>query len=573
MNISINIITIIVLLILAGVTIASLTGENGILTQTTKAKEESEKAEIIEQIQLDIADKQIENLGSINEDEFYEILRKYGTVSADKTTLTTNKGNYEILISNIYGGEIASSLITTPLSSWEYTLDEENKTITLTKYIGSDAKIFIPDSFEVNNNTYLTKIGNTVNNSGTFNGPFATNTILTDIEFDDDIVISDVILMFVNCSNLENVNNLPGMYTNMYYTYNGCKNLSYVPEIPETVTSMQATFWAAFGSENTDEDIIEINILAENISNMKDCFTLTQKRIEISTIDDTKTYETVVSQISSWNSSNINNNVYIKGEKMIDIACWGDSLTAGSGGNNTSYVNYLKGNLVGRLVNPIQLGIGGEKANAIAMRQGGLKTYVDSFTIPSDNTAVEITLRDEYGKNVITYASEEETRLNPCYIDGIEGRIYKSGEKTYFKRTTSGQSKSIDDNTIITTNPMIKYSKNAEVNIIWSGQNNSLDKDFDIQEIINIQKKMIEYSGSDNYIIIGLLYAGDEVNNAMAEAYGEHFLDVRNALSTDNSNTVSEDYKSDSVHLNAEGYTIVAEQVYNKLISLGYISE
>ena len=50
------VITIIVLLILAGVTIASLTGENGILTQTTKAKEESEKAEIIEQIQLDIAD-------------------------------------------------------------------------------------------------------------------------------------------------------------------------------------------------------------------------------------------------------------------------------------------------------------------------------------------------------------------------------------------------------------------------------------------------------------------------------------------------------------------------------------
>lgn len=80
------------LLILAGVTIATLTGNNGILTQTTRAKEESEKAEIIEQIQLDIADKQIENLGSINEDEFYEILRKYGTVSADKTTLTTNKG-------------------------------------------------------------------------------------------------------------------------------------------------------------------------------------------------------------------------------------------------------------------------------------------------------------------------------------------------------------------------------------------------------------------------------------------------------------------------------------------------
>ena len=68
------VVTIIVLLILAGVSIATLTGNNGILTQATRAKEESEKDEIIEQIQLDIADKQIENQGSINEDEFYEIL-------------------------------------------------------------------------------------------------------------------------------------------------------------------------------------------------------------------------------------------------------------------------------------------------------------------------------------------------------------------------------------------------------------------------------------------------------------------------------------------------------------------
>ena len=38
------VITIIVLLILAGVTIATLTGDNGILTQATKAKEETQQA-------------------------------------------------------------------------------------------------------------------------------------------------------------------------------------------------------------------------------------------------------------------------------------------------------------------------------------------------------------------------------------------------------------------------------------------------------------------------------------------------------------------------------------------------
>ena len=46
------VITIIVLLILAGVSIAMLTGENGILTQAKKAKEETEKAAEEEERQL-----------------------------------------------------------------------------------------------------------------------------------------------------------------------------------------------------------------------------------------------------------------------------------------------------------------------------------------------------------------------------------------------------------------------------------------------------------------------------------------------------------------------------------------
>ena len=50
------VITIIVLLILAGVSIAMLTGENGILTQAQKAKEQTEKASEEEQRQLTIAE-------------------------------------------------------------------------------------------------------------------------------------------------------------------------------------------------------------------------------------------------------------------------------------------------------------------------------------------------------------------------------------------------------------------------------------------------------------------------------------------------------------------------------------
>lgn len=60
------VITIIVLLILAGVSIAMLTGDNGILSQATKAKDETEKAKIKEEMELSISDIQIEELSKGN---------------------------------------------------------------------------------------------------------------------------------------------------------------------------------------------------------------------------------------------------------------------------------------------------------------------------------------------------------------------------------------------------------------------------------------------------------------------------------------------------------------------------
>ena len=46
------VITIIVLLILAGISIATLTGENGVLTKAGKAKEETKKAEYEEVLNI-----------------------------------------------------------------------------------------------------------------------------------------------------------------------------------------------------------------------------------------------------------------------------------------------------------------------------------------------------------------------------------------------------------------------------------------------------------------------------------------------------------------------------------------
>ena len=74
------VITIIVLLILAGVSIAMLTGENGILTQARNAKEETEKASELEGIQLAVIGsetKDNEYLDILDEESFKKELEKH----------------------------------------------------------------------------------------------------------------------------------------------------------------------------------------------------------------------------------------------------------------------------------------------------------------------------------------------------------------------------------------------------------------------------------------------------------------------------------------------------------------
>ena len=110
------VITIIVLLILAGVSIAMLTGDNGILTQAQRAKEQTEKSSVIEQVQVDILGEQAKGDGSgITSGVLQTILNKYfSNVPEDSNSITTETiltakeeyGGYDIPLSDMYTGEI-----------------------------------------------------------------------------------------------------------------------------------------------------------------------------------------------------------------------------------------------------------------------------------------------------------------------------------------------------------------------------------------------------------------------------------------------------------------------------------
>ena len=107
------VITIIVLLILAGVSISMLTGENGILTQAQNAKEETEKESVIEQVRVDILGEQAGGDTTLTQKQLKDVLSKYfepvpDDVSTDDTLTTKEEygGKYQIAVSDIYNGEI-----------------------------------------------------------------------------------------------------------------------------------------------------------------------------------------------------------------------------------------------------------------------------------------------------------------------------------------------------------------------------------------------------------------------------------------------------------------------------------
>ena len=97
------IVTIIILLILAGVTITMLTGDNGILKQATNARETNTKAELEEQVKLAVMASKVNDTASIDlktlEDEINKISGTTITKSEeDKLPWTVKKGNYEVTI-------------------------------------------------------------------------------------------------------------------------------------------------------------------------------------------------------------------------------------------------------------------------------------------------------------------------------------------------------------------------------------------------------------------------------------------------------------------------------------------
>lgn len=95
------VVTIVVLLILAGISIGAITGNNGIINQAQNAKDDTQKAQWEEQIDVAIIDAESKNRNPNMDDVIEELKNKHviddaSQVNEETGTITTNEPVYDI---------------------------------------------------------------------------------------------------------------------------------------------------------------------------------------------------------------------------------------------------------------------------------------------------------------------------------------------------------------------------------------------------------------------------------------------------------------------------------------------
>ena len=106
------VITIIVLIILAGIAISMTIGENGIFAKAKEAKRLQITAEAKEKIGTEILAAQVEAIErneELEQAQVEDIISKYGTLQDDKDTIILKDNGYTVSLLDIYQGTTTSS--------------------------------------------------------------------------------------------------------------------------------------------------------------------------------------------------------------------------------------------------------------------------------------------------------------------------------------------------------------------------------------------------------------------------------------------------------------------------------
>lgn len=256
-----------------------------------------------------------------------------------------------------------------------------------------------------------------------------------------------------------------------------------------------------------------------------------------------------------------------------DFVAWGDSLTQGSGGNGTTFLQIVANKFNGTYYNG---GQGGENPSLIACRAGANNLYIPADHSPNIPFSGVF---DFGGGNLYTASNSAEI---PVFIGGETYRLIRDSSGLY----------SIPELTDVSEYPRPivleqQYNK-GKVTIIWMGTNS----DRTYEGIYPYIDRIIDILPNKNYIVIGLTYNPDvslleTTNSQLKQRYGNKFIDIREmilqyGLARANIMPTVEDTAAiesgfmppsllnDNVHFNAAGYTLIGNFLVDKIYALGY---
>lgn len=283
-------------------------------------------------------------------------------------------------------------------------------------------------------------------------------------------------------------------------------------------------------------------------------------------------------------------------EELGGIACWGGTLTAGAGDQYTYtyYMSeYFRDN--GYDLPIVNLGAYGENNLTTLGRCGAVPFTVSAFTMQPTSILTEINVGSSGDGEVIPLTAESNPGINPVTISGVEGTLYGDPDKTdlskikqyYFSRTKSGEELNVADGTAIVTNGQVAYHK--YVDII------NLDNSIDTETLYGQYDAFIKSCSSGRYIILSDITGDNKskqaLDNSMIVRYGEHYLNIRKYLCSDEGVKASgivptdEDKKmisrgevpksmlGENGTLNRYGSKALGYCIFNKLEEMSYIKK
>lgn len=474
----------------------------------------------------------------------------------------------------------------------DYVYSISGSTITLTDYIGTQKNIIVPNTLDVDGNTYNVAVS----------GTFQEDSTVQNVIIDNVIALNNIASRLFNaCSELKsikgNFSNAANIIMSFWFAANCpklelvdvdtsswisnnfrsiCENSILLNEftgaLPITFSKFEQNFYNC-------NNLKEITILNEEFAS-ETVRSLTKSNITIKVPANSNSYRWLKSYCSKWSSiyniETIDNEI----DNSNIIACYGDSITSVLDASSYSMKLY---NMIDNTI-ALNYGVGSENTLQIAYRTGTYKVYVNSFIIPASSTeTVPITLIGEKGGKV-PYEFSDVT------IAGVRGRIIRTSNadpQTYeFQRWCDGNAVQVKDNTIIKMGSDISNLPDNSYIVINAGTNdNAVANTINRESTINIINDIIEYANTDKYIVCGITtnraYQGEtveEYEQSMSDAFGSHFLNMRTYFISNGYNIIEAEpdetaiadmnvglvptiFLADDCHPNDNGTTVMATAI------------